>query len=248
MLTWALLPPGCLILLLLLAAIAARPFRRLAHALVVASGALLYLCSIPVVAAALIGALQIYPPLALAEVAALRSQAIVVLAAGRRSTAPEFGGATVDALTLERIRYGARLQHELGLPLYVAGGDPTDDGISLAELMRAALETDFGVTVAGIETRSNNTAENAEYLAPLLRERGIQRILLVTHSWHLRRAKRAFEREGLTVLPAPTGFIDTSETPGLEDFLPSAPALAATTYALHEILGYLWYELRYGPP
>lgn len=248
MLTWALLPPGSLILLLLLAAIVARGYRRLARALTVASGVLLYLCSIPVVAAALIGALQIYPPLAAAEVAAFRGEAIVVLAAGRRSTAPEYGGATVDALTLERIRYGARLQRELSLPLYVAGGDPTDEGTSLAALMRTALAEDFGATVTGMETRSDTTAENAEYIAPVLRERGIQRILLVTHSWHMRRAKRAFERDGLSVLPAPTGFIDTGDAPGLEDFLPNAPALAATTYALHEIVGYLWYELRYGTP
>lgn len=246
--TWALLPPGGLILLLLLAAIAAPRYRRLARTLVIASGVLLYLCSIPVVAAALIGALQIYPPLTPAEAASSGSQAIVVLAAGRRSTAPEFGGATVDALTLERIRYGARLHHELGLPLFAAGGNPTDDSVSLAELMRDALEADFDVTVAGLDTRSDNTAENASYLARVLRARNIERILLVTHSWHMRRAKRAFEREGLTVLPAPTGFIDTSETPGLEDFLPSAPALSATTYALHEIIGYLWYELRYGAP
>jgi uncharacterized SAM-binding protein YcdF (DUF218 family) len=248
MLNWALLPPGSLILLLLLAAAVTRVHRRLARALTVASGVLLYLSSIPVIAAALIGALQVYPALTLAEVAAFRGEAIVVLAAGRRSTAPEFGGSTVDSLTLERIRYGARLQRELTLPLYVAGGDPTEDGVSLAELMRVALETDFGVPVAGLETRSDNTAENAAYLAPLLREHGIRRILLVTHSWHMRRAKRAFDREGLTVLPAPTGFIDTSEAPGLEDFLPSAPALSATSYALHEIVGYLWYELRYGAP
>jgi uncharacterized SAM-binding protein YcdF (DUF218 family) len=244
MLSWALLPPGGVIILLVLAAILARPFRRLARLLVILAGILLYLFSIPVVAAALIGALQVYGPATAADIAAFRPQAIVVLAAGRRSTAPEFGGETVDGLTLERIRYGAHLDRSVGLPLYVAGGDPTEEGSPLAALMATALQEDYGVTVAGMETRSDTTAENAEFLAPVLRERGVERILLVTHSWHMRRAKRAFERQGLIVLPAPTGFIDTGEAPSWVDFLPSASALNATTYALHEIVGYLWYEIR----
>ena len=244
MLSWAVLPPGSVIILLALAAIFARPYRRLARVLVIFGGLLLYLCSIPVVAAALIGALQIYEPATPSAIAEFRAQAIVVLAAGRRSTAPEYGGETVDGLTLERIRLGARLQRAIGLPLYVAGGDPTHEGIPLAQLMATALQEDYGIAVAGMETRSDTTAENAAFLAPMLRERGIERILLVTHSWHMRRAKRAFEREGLVVMAAPTGFIGTGDGPALDDFLPSASALAATTYALHEIVGYLWYEVR----
>lgn len=246
MLSWALLPPGGVIILLVLAALVARPFAKLARLLVILGGLFLYLFSIPVVAAALIGALQVYGPASPADIAAFRAQAIVVLSAGRRSTAPEFGGETVDGLTLERIRYAAHLERQVGLPLYVAGGDPTQEGSPLAQLMATALQEDYGVAVAGMETRSDTTAENAGFLAPLLHERGIERILLVTHSWHMRRAKRAFERAGLVVLAAPTGFIDTGEAAGWEDFLPNASALNATTYALHEILGYLWYEIRDG--
>lgn len=246
--SWILLPPGCLLLLLALAAVVA-PWRRgLARLLVVASGALLYLSSIPVVAAALLGALQVHDSPPPSAIDAFRSEAIVVLAAGRRSTAPEYGGETVGTLTLERIRYAARLHRQTGLPVYVAGGDPASDGVPLAELMRVALADDYGIAVAGLETMSDTTAENAEYLAPVLARRGIDRILLVTHSWHMPRAKRAFERQGLAVLPAPTAFIGTGDTPALGDFLPTADALRGTAFALHEILGYLWYELRYGAP
>jgi uncharacterized SAM-binding protein YcdF (DUF218 family) len=248
MVGWILLPPGSVILLLLLAALVARWRGGLTRVLVVAGGLLLYLSSIPVVAAALIGALQIYGPASTAEIDAFQGQAIVMLAAGRRSTAPEFGGETVDSLTLERIRYGARLHRQTGLPVYVAGGDPTTDGTPLAELMRIALADDYGIAVVGLETTSDTTAENAEYMAPVLRAHGISRILLVTHSWHMRRAKRAFEREELVVLPAPTAFIGDGEMPSPGDFLPTASALSGTAYALHEILGYVWYELRYGAP
>lgn len=244
MLEWMLLPPGSLLLLLLLAAMLRRGRPALARLLVVASGLLLYVVSTPFVAATLLGALERYPSPSAADIAAFHPDAIVVLAAGRRTSAPEFGGTTVGSLTLERIRYAARLERQFALPLFVAGGD-RQDGRSLAELMRTALAEDYGVAVAGMETTSENTAENAEYLAPVLQQRSIRRILLVTHSWHMPRARRSFERLGFVVLPAPTGFVSEGEVPEVNDLLPSAGALSATSYALHEIIGYAWYELRY---
>ncbi len=244
MLNWALLPPGNLLLLLVLAAVLRRSRPRLARALVIVSAILLYVASMPIAANALLGALDRNPSPSAAEIAAFQGQAIVVLAAGRNGSAPEYGGTTVGSLTLERIRYAAHLERQLSLPLLVAGGDP-EKGVSLAELMRTALEEDYGVPVAGMETVSENTAENAEFLAPVLHRMGIQRILLVTHSWHMPRARRAFERLGFIVLPAPTGFVGDGELPAIGDLLPSAGALSATSYALHEIIGYAWYELRY---
>jgi len=245
---WLLLPPGCLLLLLILAAMLRRPRPRLARALMVAASLLLYLASTPLSASLLLGALQVYPPPTDEEIAAFGAEAIVVLAAGRRMVAPEYGGETVDSLTLERIRHAARLERRLGLPLFATGGDPGAEGTSLAALMRQALQSDFGVSVAAIEDGSVTTAENAELLAPVLRERNIAHILLVTHSWHMPRAKRAFERQGLAVLAAPTAFVSIDEAWAASDFLPAASALNGTSYALHEFLGYAWYELRYGAP
>ena len=59
-------------------------------------------------------------PHALAPGAAQDAEAIVVLGAGRRKHAPEFGGDTVNRLALERLRYAARLARETGLPVLVA--------------------------------------------------------------------------------------------------------------------------------
>jgi uncharacterized SAM-binding protein YcdF (DUF218 family) len=206
-----------------------------------------YLLSTPVSSALLMERLQIFPPIRSQELTAVAADphtAIVILSAGRRSYAPEFGGETLDALSLERARYGALLAKRTGLPVLVSGGLGTPGHPALADLMASALESDYGVHVKWRETRSRNTAENAIYASQMLRRDHIDRVLLVTHAWHMRRAKRAFEREGLVVMAAPTGFIDTGDTPALDDFLPSAPALSATAYALHEIVGYLWYEVR----
>jgi uncharacterized SAM-binding protein YcdF (DUF218 family) len=49
------------------------------------------------------------------------------------------------------------------------------------------------------ERRSRDTHENAIYAARILRERNIRRVVLVSCSWHVPRAKRLFERAGLDV-------------------------------------------------
>ena len=42
--------------------------------------------------------------------------AIVILSGGLRDYAPEYGGPTVNRVTLERVRYGARLARQSGEP------------------------------------------------------------------------------------------------------------------------------------
>jgi uncharacterized SAM-binding protein YcdF (DUF218 family) len=110
--------------------------------------------------------------------------------------------------------------------------------------MAQALEQDFGVAPRWLEERSTDTHENAEFSAAILRAAGIERIYLVTHSWHMPRARAAFARAGLAVTPAPTVFTDAP--PWHIAFAPSVTALRNSYYALHELLGGLWYRLAYG--
>jgi uncharacterized SAM-binding protein YcdF (DUF218 family) len=78
----------------------------------------------------------------------------------------------------------------------------------------------------------------------MLARNGIDSIVLVTHGFHMGRARRAFERAGMAVLPAPHGFGADVPSSTVLRWLPSAAALAATRDALHEWLGDVWYALR----
>lgn len=172
-----------------------------------------------------------------------KADAIVILAGGRRSYAPEFGGETVNALSLERIRYGARLARHSGLPVMVSGGAPRG-GTAEGELMKASLEEDFGIAVRWVESRSRDTRENADYCAAAMQPSGHKRIVLVTHAAHMRRSVEAFEAAGFTVLPAPTAHL-LNRTPD-ESAMPSLPGMSsayAGWYASHEWLGLLAYRL-----
>ena len=87
------------------------------------------------------------------------AQAIVVLGGGRNRGAPEWGGETINGLTLQRARYGARLARETGLPLYVTGGKP--DGGTFAEgtLMRDLLAREFNVEVKWVDAVAATTRD-----------------------------------------------------------------------------------------
>jgi uncharacterized SAM-binding protein YcdF (DUF218 family) len=207
------------------------------------------LLSIPVISDVLIDRLQIFPALTISEIAK-RSEgnptAIVILSAGRRVYAPEFGGETVDELALERIRYGAELQRKTHLPILVSGGMGNDEDPPHAQLMTEVLQHDFDVPVKWQESSSASTAQNAIYSSRLLKQAGINRVVLVTHAWHMKRASSAFMANGMTVIPAPTAFYGRIKREDLNAILPSMRALRMSGYAVHEMLGSGWYALRYG--
>jgi uncharacterized SAM-binding protein YcdF (DUF218 family) len=192
------------------------------------------LLSLPVVGNTLLASLDRYPPIS--EQQLKNAQAIVILGGGVYRNAPEYGGDTVGRSVLERLRYGARLAKGSKLPVLVTGGAPLGTRPE-AELIRDALEGDFGVGVRWVETASRNTSENASGSAPLLKRAGITRIALVTHSWHLPRAVPLFEREGFLVLPAPTSFA-TEPWSEAQSFLPGDGS--ESRQALREYLGLLF--------
>jgi len=235
------LPPLSPLLLVGLGLLVATRRRRTGLALAWAGLILALVLATPASVGWLLRDLEATPPLDLA--AARDAQAIVILGAGKRRNAPEYGGETVNRLSLERLRYGARLARETGLPLLVTGGAPTGD-VPEAELMQAALEIDFGIPVRWVETASRDTRQNAQFSAVPLKAAGVQRILLVTHAAHMPRARAAFEAQGLEVIAAPTawlGGLDTSDQ--VLSVLPGATSAYAGWYAAHEWVGRLAYRL-----
>ena len=104
--------------------------------------------------------------------------------------------------------------------------------------MAETLERDFHVKDVWIEDQSKDTAENAAYSATILKERGIQRVAIVSQAWHLARAINLFEQQGLTAYPASTGYT-TNEQLSITLWLPDASALSKSSIALKEYLGQL---------
>ncbi|MCU6432539.1 YdcF family protein [Undibacterium sp. Jales W-56] len=175
-----------------------------------------------------------------------QADAIVILTAGRVAHSPEYNGQDIpDHIALARIRYGAHLYHATGLPILVTGGLGQDSGNTetLAAGMQRALEQDFLIPVQWAENHARNTEENARYSAAILKPAGVKRILLVTDAMHMRRARIAFERSGLQVVPAPTMFLADSEGESWNLFA-TAENMRRSHYALYEWLGLLRYRIE----
>ena len=180
------------------------------------------------------------------EAASGPKTAIVVLGSGRIELATEYGTASPRPYTLERLRYGLWLSRQTGLPAGYSGGlgfgvqtGPTEAAVA----QRVATE-EFGQPLAWTEDRARDTVENARFTLALLRPAGVERIVLVSHDFHMRRALRAFEREAavtgmpLQLLAAPVG--QTPDEPRtLHDWLPSTDAMVRLRTVLRDWLGYV---------
>jgi uncharacterized SAM-binding protein YcdF (DUF218 family) len=236
-----LLPPFVFVLLLVVALLTHRRQPRCSMLLIVLTAASLYALSTPWFSGVLQKSLEISQPIDLA--APPHADAIVVLGGGRRIAALEYDGDTLNRISFERLRYAARMQRATHLPLLVTGGKPDGGTIAEGDLMRRALTDEFHVPVHWIERAALTTLDNARLSAPILKHAKIKRILLISHAWHLRRAVPQFERQGLEVIPAGIDFASTRLDSAF-DLIPSAAGLLASTYALHEWLGILWYQLR----
>jgi uncharacterized SAM-binding protein YcdF (DUF218 family) len=236
-----LMPPTILIALCPLAALLALRYPRLGMRLALAASVLLYLSAMPVFAQALA---RLLVTDAASEAALQDAQAIVVLGAGLHVGGA--GGATdeLDALSIERVTWAAELYRAMPLPIAVSGGRIEGSTSSLGALMKQQLEGIFGVPVTWTEELSRTTFENARNTAPLLTKIGRDRVIVVTHPWHMARALWSFKRVGIQAIPCPMPDAARKFT-GFAGFLPNLGALQQTFYDLHELLGLAYYKLRY---
>lgn len=234
-----LLPPGALILVMAGGLALRRRRPRLATALLGSGLAALYALSMPLIADALLHALEGESQAANGNGAA----AIIVLGGGKSHAATEYGGDTIRSPTLVRLRYAAHLHRITRLPILVSGGSPEGSAQSEAELMQRTLQNEFSVPVRWSEGDSANTLGNARLSYQILSREKIRTVMLVTHAWHMSRAQIAFEAAGFKVIPAATGYT-TRYRLTIPDFLPSALALRDSALFFHEIIGIVWYRLR----
>lgn len=234
-----LIPFNFIILFLMGWALLESRFKKWGRAVLLFGIVALTVASMPVVATALVKSLYDEPVLSLDQ--ARQAQAIVVLGGGVNHDQPEFGGSSAASSTLERIRYAAYLHRETGLPIQVSGGgwpgkEPT------ARVMQHELETLFYTPVKWALPEPATTAEEARYSRDALGSEGINTILLVTNTVHMKRAKITFERAGFNVIAAPT--VRPDYPPNFLKYIPRADALRISGSVLHEWIGMAWYWLQ----
>ena len=241
-----LIPPGLMFSMMLAGAILRLRFYRTGQIFIYSGIFLLVTLSLPVITDNVARYYEDMPAFDETSIRTNRPAAIVILAGGRNTNAPEYRNDTISRHSLERVRYGAYLHHKIRLPILVTGGRVYgDESISEAELLQQALQNEFNVTTKWVEDKSRTTYENAVFTQTILAGENISHILLVTHAIHMPRSKEAFEQAGFTVTPAPTSFHTKSSGTLIGGLLPAAHALDLASQLFHEWIGRLWYRIRY---
>ncbi len=242
-----LFPPALAIILSLAGLVLmGRKHKRSGFWLITISLGMLYVLSIPFTAITLAKQLELYHTFDSGSCDGhTNAQAIVVLGYSRDEKGREFGGPVSSGGQMERLRYAAYLHKCYRLPIVVVGGDALNTGVKQADLMKNTLENYFSVPVMAADGRSKHTWDNAAFASDLLQDKGIQRILLVTHAWHMLRSVQLFRSMGFEPKAASTAY--TSFNPasqGLAAWIPSAGALGTNKRFAHEIVGLLLYQLQ----
>lgn len=159
------------------------------------------------------------------------ADAIVVLGGGLQADW------TLSSVSVFRALKGIDLKRKGLAPLLVFLGEPRGDSPPEAEI-RAHLARNLGIPPETILTEpgAQTTREEATRISMLLHSRGVRRILLVTDSHHMVRARRVFEQAGFQVLAAPADELPpTADSP--EERLKLVRAL------LQELVARIYYDL-----
>lgn len=104
----------------------------------------------------------------------------------------------------------------------------------------------FGIPSNSILLTRNarNTDEEAKSIKKLLSNKEAT-VILVTSAFHMPRARKVFKTAGIKVVPFPVDFLTTADKLTFMQFIPSASALAQTSFFVREMIGRTYYNLKY---
>ncbi len=196
---------------------------------------------------------QYFPP---AEIP--QADVIVVLGGGTESMSyprmsAEINGAGDRVLTAARLFKNGNANY-----LLLSGGNitwldsrPSTPAEEMADILKLVGIPDENLW---LQTKSQNTYEDALYSSEMLREKQVKTVLLVTSAQHMPRSVALFNKQGISVIPVPTDYIVTEYSwndlwkaefgAQLINIFPSAGNLSITTACLKEYIGIMMYRFQ----
>jgi uncharacterized SAM-binding protein YcdF (DUF218 family) len=116
------------------------------------------------------------------------------------------------------------------------------EGEILAKRAIAMGVQDTQILLTGIVT---STADEANEVKTLMEFGGMRRVILVTSSFHMPRAKMLFDHAGVQAIPYPTDFRSSGGYGDWMSFVPSAHGLNKTSEAVREFIGRIYYQVTF---
>ena len=207
---------------------------------------ILIFCSLPIISNKLITYLE--KDYTLQDASVINNADAIVVLSGMIQTIKvndklkyEFTGA------VDRILSGINLfkNDKASLLILTKGKYPWSLGVPEGEYLKE-FAIKFGVPEESILLTDNvqNTDQEAKSVKKLLNSNDVK-VILVTSAFHMPRAKKVFEASNIKVIPYAVDFISSHQKLTFMNFVPSAGALSGTSRFVREMIGRLYYNLKY---
>ena len=194
---------------------------------------ILIICSLPIFSNKLITSLENEYMLSDAS-SAKTADAIVVLSGMVRTIDSKNGLYYEWGEASDRIFAGIELIKKNKAPIMILTGGklPWSVGKPEGEYLRD-VAIKYGVPSKNILLTENveNTDQEAKAVA--------------TSAFHMLRAQKVFEAAGINTEPFAVDFLSGADKSTIMDFIPSAEALNQTSFFIRELIGRLYYNLKY---
>ena len=150
----------------------------------------------------------------------------------------------------DRVIFAEQLYHQGKIKkILISGGNGmliNDGYLEAAEIKKHLINNKIPEKDIWIESTSRNTYENAYNSAIILKEKGIDNILLITSAIHMRRSLFCFEKENLKPTPFSTDFTFKTRNFHLDYMLiPSMEGFVKWQDLIHEWIGYTIYRIKF---
>lgn len=238
--TYAILPPGIFIILLLLCAIFLKKRLRI---FIISIAVLLYVLSIgPTKDLFLMPLENAYkiPPVN----AVKNYDAYVVLGGGVYDDVPDIDGEGFPGEEgLTRIICAFRLFNQYKKPILYSGGNIGDRKPEAEVAKRLLMSLGIDKQYILSEGMSIDTFENAKYVKKLAEQHKITKIVLITNAYHIKRSKMLFDKHFKEILPFPAGYKVSKTKYDIYSYMPNAANIFAISTAIKEYLGIAFYKI-----
>ena len=205
----------------------------------------LILSSLPIISNKFIAYLEKdYQPIEISEIENV--DAIVVLSGMIRVIGDEENLKYEFTDSVDRFFAGLDLFNNNKSPILILtrGKMPWSIGIAEGEYLKE-LAIKYGVSEENIilTDEVQNTDQEAKAIKEILTEDA--KIILVTSAFHMPRAEKVFKAANINLIPYPVDFQNSKSKTTIMDFIPSAGSLFDTSHFVREMIGRLYYNLKY---
>lgn len=167
---------------------------------------------------------------------------IVVLGAGNGGYSKYPPNNRLSAASLSRLIEGIRIQKMLPQSrLVLSGGRVFGSPPDSDAMNNVASMLGVDPNRIRIESGSQDTYEEALHLRKMI---GRHPFILVTSAYHMPRAMRLFQHQGMHPIAAPTELLLGRKRYTIKQYFPNATNIMYSDIAIHEFLGSLWSKLQ----